>query len=193
MRLSEIYGNEITEREKLQTDVMFNLHCCIPCIIQSYDAAKGTVECQPAIREKIINQNENIEYLNLPLLINVPVAFPSNNEYSVTFPLKTGDECLVFFSDLSIDNFWEKGDVQNPIEDRRHDLSDGIAYPCNLSLTKNRRTSNKGLLISSKKSYISIGDDIEFSSPAGVITLKRLLDHTHTAPYGGGETTTPHY
>ena len=193
MRLSEIYGNEITEREKLQTDVMFNLHCCIPCIIQSYDAAKGTVECQPAIREKIINQNENIEYLNLPLLINVPVAFPSNNEYSVTFPLKTGDECLVFFSDLSIDNFWEKGDVQNPIEDRRHDLSDGIAYPCNLSLTKNRRTSNKGLLISSKRSYISIGEDIEFSSPSGIITLSELLHHTHTAPYGGGETTAPNY
>ena len=193
MRLAEIYGNEITESEKLQTDVMFNLHCCIPCIIQSYDAAKGTVECQPAIREKIINQNENIEYLNLPLLINVPVAFPSNNEYSVTFPLKTGDECLVFFSDLSIDNFWEKGDVQNPIEDRRHDLSDGIAYPCNLSLTKNRRTSNKGLLISSKRSYILIGEDIEFSSSAGNITLSELLHHTHTAPYGGGETTSPNY
>ena len=193
MRLSDLYGNDLTEREKLRSDVMFNLHCCIPFIIQSYDAAKGTVECQPAIREKIINQNENIEYLNLPLLINVPVAFPSNNEYSVTFPLKTGDECLVFFSDLSIDNFWEKGDVQNPIEDRRHDLSDGIAYPCNLSLTKNRRTSNKGLLISSKRSYISIGEDIEFSSPSGIITLSELLHHTHTAPYGGGETTAPNY
>ena len=192
MRLSEIYGNDITEREKLQTDIMFNLHCCIPCIVQSYDAVKGTVECQPAIRERIINQNENIEYLNLPLLINVPVAFPSNNEYSVTFPLKTGDECLVFFSDLSIDNFWEKGDVQNPIEDRRHDLSDGIAYPCNLSLTKKRRTKS-GLLLSSNSASILIDSDITFSSPAGNITLRELLLHTHTAPYGGGETTTPNY
>ena len=192
MRLSEIYGNEITEREKLQTDVMFNLHCCIPCIIQSYDAAKGTVECQPAIREKIINQNENIEYLNLPLLINVPVAFPSNNEYSVTFPLKTGDECLVFFSDLSIDNFWEKGDVQNPIEDRRHDLSDGIAYPCNLSLTKNRSIKD-GLLISAPSSSILINSDITFACPSGSISVSDILRHTHTAPPMGGETSKPNY
>lgn len=209
MRLSEIYGNEITEREKLQTDVMFNLHCCIPCIVQSYDAAKGTVECQPAIREKIINQNENIEYLNLPLLINVPVAFPSNNEYSVTFPLKTGDECLVFFSDLSIDNFWEKGDVQNPIEDRRHDLSDGIAYPCNLSLVKRRRTKD-GLLLSSVNSGVLVKNssvevytngakinistsDIEFSCSAGTINVSDIIRHTHTAPPTGGETSKPNY
>ena len=192
MRLSEIYGNEITEREKLQTDLMFKLHCCIPCIIQSYDAAKGTVECQPAIREKIINQNENIEYLNLPLLINVPVAFPSNNEYSVTFPLKTGDECLVFFSDLSIDNFWEKGDVQNPIEDRRHDLSDGIAYPCNLSLTKNRSIKD-GLLISAPSSSILINSDITFACPSGSISVSDILRHTHTAPPMGGETSKPNY
>lgn len=191
MRLSEIYGNEITEREKLQTDVMFNLHCCIPCIIQSYDAAKGTVECQPAIREKIINQNENIEYLNLPLLINVPVAFPSNNEYSVTFPLKTGDECLVFFSDLSIDNFWEKGDVQNPIEDRRHDLSDGIAYPCNLSLTKGRETAGGLLLSSSGASVLVESSDVVFTCSSGSLRLSDLIKHTHTAPQG--ETTTMNY
>lgn len=192
MRLSEIYGNDITEREKLQTDIMFNLHCCIPCVIQSYDAAKGTVECQPVIRERIINQNENIEYLNLPLLINVPVAFPSNNEYSVTFPLKTGDECLVFFSDLSIDNFWEKGDVQNPIEDRRHDLSDGIAYPCNLSLTKNRRTKS-GLFLSSSSASILVDSDVTFTCTFGSISVSDILRHTHTAPPMGGETTTPNY
>ena len=105
MRLSDLYGNDLTEREKLRSDVMFNLRCCIPCIVQSYDPEKGTVECQPAIREKIINQNEEIEYRNLPLLLNVTVVFPSNSEYAVTFPLEKGDECLVLFSDLSIDNF----------------------------------------------------------------------------------------
>ncbi len=184
MRLSEIYGNDITEREKLQTDIMFNLHCCIPCIVQSYDAVKGTIECQPAIREKIINQNENIEYLNLPLLINVPVAFPSNNEYAVTFPISKGDECLVFFSDLSIDNFWEKGNVQNPIEDRRHDLSDGIAIPCNLSLTKERR-ADSGLCVSSKNASIVVeGGEITFKGSAGTVTLTQLFNHIHNTSVG---------
>lgn len=45
----------------------------------------------------------------------------------MTFPIKKDDECLVIFSDLSIDNWWESGNVQNPVEQRRHDLSDGMA------------------------------------------------------------------
>lgn len=184
MRLSDLYGNDITERDKLSNDIMFNMRCCIPCIVQSYNAANGTVECQPVVREKIINQNEEIEYRNLPLLINVPVAFPSNNGYAVTFPLEKGDECLVFFSDLSIDNFWEKGNVQNPIEDRRHDLSDGIAYPCNLSLTKERRTGDGLLISSSDASILLSGGEITFSGNAGSVTFTQLYNHVHPTPSG---------
>lgn len=184
MRLSDLYGNDLTEREKLRSDVMFNLRCCIPCIVQSYDPEKGTVECQPAIREKIINQNEEIEYRNLPLLLNVPVVFPSNSEYAVTFPLEKGDECLVLFSDLSIDNFWEKGNVQNPIEDRRHDLSDGIAIPCNMSLTKERRTDDGLLLSSSGASILISGSEITFSVGTRSITFTQLHNHVHPTPSG---------
>ena len=184
MRLSDLYGNDLTEREKLKSDVMFNLRCCIPCIVQSYDPEKGTVECQPAIREKIINQNEEIEYRNLPLLLNVPVVFPSNSKYAVTFPLEKGDECLVLFSDLSIDNFWEKGNVQNPIEDRRHDLSDGIAIPCNMSLTKERRTDDGLLLSSSGASILISGSEITFRVGTRSITFTQLYSHVHPPPSG---------
>lgn len=184
MRLSDLYGNDLTEREKLRSDVMFNLRCCIPCIVQSYDPKKGTVECQPAVREKIINQNEENEYRNLPLLLNVPVVFPSNSEYAVTFPLEKGDECLVLFSDLSIDNFWQKGNVQNPIEDRRHDLSDGIAIPCNMSLTKERRTGDGLLLSSSGASILISGSEITFSGGLRSITFTQLYNHVHPTPSG---------
>lgn len=185
MRLSELYGNDITERDKLKSDIMFNMRCCIPCIVQSFDYKTGTIECQPAIREKIINQNEEIEYKNIPLLINVPVVFPSNSEYSITFPLKKGDECLVLFSDLSIDNFWEKGNVQNPIEDRRHDLSDGFAIPCNLSLVKQPGTNASGLTLKSTGSSIILGSsDITFKNPNHSVTLSQLLSHIHTVPGG---------
>lgn len=184
MRLSDLYGNDLTEREKLRSDVMFNLRCCIPCIVQSYDPEKGTVECQPAVREKIINQNEENEYRNLPLLLNVPVVFPSNSEYAVTFPLEKGDECLVLFSDLSIDNFWQKGNVQNPIEDRRHDLSDGIAIPCNMSLTKERRTGDGLLLSSSGASILISGSEITFSGGSRRITFTQLYNHVHPTPSG---------
>lgn len=189
MRLSDLYGNSMTEREKMKDDIFFNMRCCIPCIVQSYNAGKGTIECQPAIRERVINQNEEIEYMNLPLLTNVPVAFPSNSSYAVTFPLNKGDECLVLFSDLSIDNFWEKGNVQNPIEERRHDLSDGIAIPCNLSLTKERKTDSGLLLSSSGASILLSGGEIYFTGGFGSVTLSQILKHVHSAP--NGLTTTP--
>lgn len=184
MRLSELYGNDLTERDKLKSDIMFNMRCCIPCIVQSFDYKSGTVECQPAIREKIINQNEEIEYKNLPLLLNVPVAYPSNSEYSITFPLKKGDECLVLFSDLSIDNFWEKGNVQNPIEDRRHDLSDGIAIPCNLSLVKQSIENINALVIKSKSSSVTVASDITFKNANSSVTLSQIMSHTHSVPGG---------
>lgn len=119
-------------------DIMFRIRCAIPAIIQSYDPGTNTVEAQPAIRERLVEEDGSIRYLNLPLLINVPVVFPSSGSASITFPIEKGDECLIIFSDLAIDNFWTSGSVQNPIEVRRHDLSDGIAIPCSLSVTRAR-------------------------------------------------------
>lgn len=119
-------------------DIMFRIRCAIPAIIQSYDPGTNTVEAQPAIRERLVMEDGSIQYINLPLLINVPVVFPSSGSASITFPISKGDECLIIFSDLAIDNFWTSGLVQNPIEVRRHDLSDGIAIPCSLSLTRTR-------------------------------------------------------
>ncbi len=119
-------------------DIMFRIRCAIPAIIQSYDSGTNTVEAQPAIRERLVLEDGSIQYLNLPLLINVPVAFPSSGSAFITFPIGKGDECLIIFSDLAIDNFWTSGSIQNPVEVRRHDLSDGIAIPCSLSLTRTR-------------------------------------------------------
>jgi len=119
-------------------DIMFRIRCAIPAIIQSYDPSTNTIEAQPAIRERLVMEDGSIQYLNLPLLINVPVVFPSSGSASITFPIGKGDECLIIFSDLAIDNFWTSGSIQNPIEVRRHDLSDGIAIPCSLSLTRTR-------------------------------------------------------
>ena len=143
-------------------DIMFRIRCAIPAIIQSYDPGTNTVEVQPAIRERLVLEDGSIQYLNLPLLINVPVVFPSSGSASITFPIGKGDECLIVFSDLAIDNFWTSGSVQNPIEVRRHDLSDGIAIPCSLSVTRARGAGNgmniqsSKVTIKSDKAYVEV-------------------------------------
>lgn len=184
VRISGWTGNDNQIYENLINEAMFRTRCCIPCVIQSYNKSKRTVECQPAIREKIINEDGSVQYVNLPMLVNVPVSFPSCGSFEVELPISSGDECLVLFSDLSIDNFWLKGNVQNPVEVRRHDLSDGIAIPCNLSLA-------------SKKPVLKIsveGNDIKFTGSYGSFTGRELYnmihEHYHTINISGSEFST---
>lgn len=45
-------------------------------------------------------------------------------QYQITG--KAGDECLVIFADRCIDFWWQNGGVQEPVDDRVHDLSDAF-------------------------------------------------------------------
>ena len=125
--ISQIYSSESKKFDSLKEELMFRMHCCMPCIVQAYDREKQTVDCQPLIRERIIAETGQIQYVQYPLLINVPVVQYTFGTARLRFPIKEGDECLVIFSDLAIDNWWIEGSIQNPVEQRRHDLSDGFA------------------------------------------------------------------
>lgn len=155
-------------------DIMFRIRCAIPAIIQSYDPGTNTVEAQPAIRERLVLEDGSIQYLNLPLLINVPVAFPSSGSASITFPISKGDECLIIFSDLAIDNFWTSGSIQNPIEVRRHDLSDGIAIPCSLSVTR-ARGAGSSIQIRRGSTLVEVG-----ASTAKISSGDKVIEITST-------------
>lgn len=195
--IRDTLGNDSQLYEDIIKKVGFNLRCCVPGIIQSYNSIHNTATIQPAIREEIVNEDNTVQYMNLPLLINVPILFQSCGLGSIKFLLKQGDECLVFFSDLSYDNFWKSGNVQNPIEVRRHDLSDGLAIPCVISQPNTKSFTGSGIEIEYGNSKIKLEQSgITFSDPNGSITLNqliRLLSHVHTAPAMGGKTSTPEY
>lgn len=106
---------------------LYDLRVAIPCVVQSFDPVKQTVKVQPAIRERI-NQNLVPTDVDLPQLIDVPVLFPRAGSYALTFPIQVGDECLVVFTDMCFDAWYQNGKTANVQADkRRHDLSDGIA------------------------------------------------------------------
>ena len=65
--------------------------------------------------------------VNMPLLPDVPVVFPGGGGFTLTFPVASGDECLVVFASRCIDAWWQSGGVGEPMEPRMHDLSDGFA------------------------------------------------------------------
>lgn len=173
LQISDVYSDEYQNEEKLKSNIKFGIHVCLPCIVQSYDSVNRTVEVQPSIRERIISENGEMQYVNYPLLINVPVVFPQCGGYYISFPINAGDECIVVFSDLCIDDWWIKGGVQNPVDIRRHDLSDGIAI---FGIRNKNRYTNEislnSLLIKNENTGVGIeikNEDIELSA---IVTRK---------------------
>ena len=126
--------NTLTERTQPETERFrsilnqfgADMRVTSPGIVQSFNAVKQTVTVQIAIREKI-NLNGVLSWKEIPILLDVPVFMPRAGEYILTFPIKPGDECLVVFGDNCMDAWYQSGGIQNQVDKRRHDLSDGYA------------------------------------------------------------------
>jgi hypothetical protein len=104
-----------------------NTYVCCPGIIDSFDPVIQTATIQPAIRQQSIDAEGNKVTKKLPLLINVPVIFPESGGFSLTFPVKKGDECLVLFADRNFESWQDQGGIQEQPSVRIHDISDGLA------------------------------------------------------------------
>lgn len=164
--------NPNKEKELETRRAAIDLRVAIPGIIQSFDANTQTVVVNPAIRERLVFDGEE-EWLNIPLLVDVPIVLPRAGGYSLTMPIKPGDECLVVFSDMCIDAWWQSGGTQNQVECRRHDLSDGFAIIGTWSqprVISGYSTNSVQLRNDSGSSYVEIaGDTINIK--AGTINL----------------------
>jgi len=112
--------------KEFEWQLLCNLRVACPGIIQSFDAVAQTVKVHLALRENIL-QNLVPTPIAVPPLINVPILLLGGNGFTVCPPIAAGDECLVIFADMCIDGWWQAGGVQNQLDRRRHDLSDGFA------------------------------------------------------------------
>ena len=133
--IAERLGDSGDQWRTLMQLVMGALRVACPGIVQSFDPVEQTVKVQLALREnvnKVVAYNGNTPVIvrtptDVPLLIHVPLVLPRAGNYAVTLPVQKDDECLVIFGDMCIDAWWKSGGVQNQVEMRRHDLSDGFA------------------------------------------------------------------
>lgn len=125
--ISQSLGGDLSRQRKQEEMAAANLRVAVPGIIQSFDAIEQTVRVQPAIREMVTGSDYVPVPIELPALLDVPIVLPRAGDYILTLPVQAGDECLVIFADQCMDAWWQNGGVQNPMERRRHDLSDGFA------------------------------------------------------------------
>lgn len=127
--LNTFLGDENTKLAQFFTGRQAMLWTALPGIVSSFDPVAMTCEVQPAIQGKVKTEDGRVQLVNLPMLLDCPVVFPHGGGCSLTFPIATGDECLVVFSCRAIDLWWQSGGVQPPVEVRMHDLSDGFVIP----------------------------------------------------------------
>lgn len=120
-------SGDLAETFKSERETTKNqIRVALPGIVQSFDPGAVTAVVQPAIRSVEIDNDGNRVTKNYPLLVDVPVIFPRGGGCTLTFPVKAGDECLVIFADRCIDFWWQSGGMQEPVDDRVHDLSDAF-------------------------------------------------------------------
>lgn len=133
--LEERLNPSIALQMRFRDMVMQSLRVAVPAIVQSFDPGPpATVSVVVATNEyRELNQGGAVISLKtnavpLPILTGVPVQMPGAGIWTLTFPIQPGDECLLVFADTPIDVWFQNGGINNdPIQQRRHDLSDAIA------------------------------------------------------------------
>lgn len=162
-----------------------DIHTALAGTIVSFDASTCTAVVQPTGKMETSTQ-ERIEYPQIP---NVPVVFPysSSMNVGVAFPVKSGDTCLIVFSEIELDE-WQTG--REPNGTLHHDLTNGMCIPGLL------RTPVKAVQDANANNCVVIDGNLivngSVRSTGDVVASgKSLTGHTHNCPDGGGTSSAP--
>lgn len=99
----------------------------LPGLVETFDPQAMTVTVRPAVKGAFESESGARAAVTMPLLVDVPVVFPGAGGFTLTFPVASGDPCLVVFGSRCIDGWWQSGGVAEAPDGRMHDLSDGFA------------------------------------------------------------------
>lgn len=179
------------------------LHFAIPGKIESYDPIMQKANVKPLLKRKVIGRDATEFVEELPVVPEVPVAFPRGGGFFLSFPLEKGDLVLLIVVDRSIDAYtYSTGAVDTDPEDvRAHDLSDAVALPCFYPFTRALKCevtsgavfgSETGAQVRAKDSAIEVTSSGLPASIGGFVALATkvtteltkiqtfLQTHTHT-------------
>lgn len=132
MDTTMLKGGSIQALMQLVRRMFLEIHTCIPGEIIAFDSEKQLATVRSCIRNTMIDENGETTWIDSPQIIDVPVVFLQSQTrgFAITCPVEPGDQCLLFFSERSYDNWLEYGSVQNPAENgvpRSHQYNDAFA------------------------------------------------------------------
>lgn len=108
---------------------MKGVRVALPGRVETYDPTTQSCSVQPLIFDGVPDETGTRQPDRIAVVENVPVVFPGSGAFSITFPISKGDTVLLVVSSSSIDRWLAIGGEVDPIDDRRHHITDAIAIP----------------------------------------------------------------
>lgn len=104
-------------------DVFASLNCVKVGNITAFDATKKTAQIQILFKRQFPDGTT----ASYPILLDCPVFTLQGGGAYLQMPIAAGDQCIVLFSDRSLDEWYQNGAEAVPSSPRMHDMSDAIA------------------------------------------------------------------
>lgn len=104
--------------ELIKRVIYETVNTSIPGEIIAFDNKTQTCTVKPCIRRLFVDDGGQKKTFDYPKVFECPVFFPysTTSGFSMTYPVSPGDQCLIIFSQKSLDNWLRFGSVQDPAE-----------------------------------------------------------------------------
>jgi len=93
---------EETDRRVVEAD-RTHLWTSLPAAIHQPDDGRNVVQIQPTIKLRQFKPDGSDQWVQMPILQDVPIYYPSGGGVTLVLPVKQGDEGLAIFASRSID------------------------------------------------------------------------------------------
>lgn len=111
----QVLRAQSTQWRQIVRQALDDTRCASPAFLtENLDPVTQTVTVQVAIQERV-RTNKGPAWTDLPIIIKVPVVLPRGGGFSLTLPLKKGDEGLLVFCDTCFDFWWHNGQTNSPV------------------------------------------------------------------------------
>jgi hypothetical protein len=129
------------------------IHTSMPAKIVRVD--KDSIDVQP-----LISIQQGVEYRQLPLLYNVPYLSSSFGKRGIFVKPKVGDDVLIIFTEVNIDNFLIDGNSQIADDNRKFSLSDAVAI-CGINSFDNvtKLNNDESVILVNENAKVSLKDN----------------------------------